>query len=224
MKNRRLFLFFFLALTFSACSEPGSESTPPDKPISEDADTMVPPADSAKGMDNVIGYRAVQHSTEYEDLLPLPPEVKRENQLYPVYLPDYTDVDFSPERYSYRYLIRDEGPATVEGMEGIEERPPLFDESCTLSGEPVNCSNAKLRAYLNKEGGASEEGELVFGFITLDEKGALERIDRIELADGAVCADCRARARVVLNRMPDWTPARIEGTAVKSQVVVPLYL
>jgi len=218
-----IFLPFLPLVFLAACGSPGEDMKQADRNLSEDADTISPAADEAKGADNTPGYRTVQISTDYERMIPLPEEVIKAQQRYPVYLPNYTSVDLSPGRYSYRYLLPQEEEAIAD-LEGVEQQPPLFKASCLVGSEPLACSNRKLNAYLAEEAATDEEGHLTYAYLTLDEQGALERIDKIELAEGVICESCPRLARQMLRQMPDWVPAQLNGIKVKSQVVVPMHI
>lgn len=211
------------ALLTAACGAPNEDASQVTQDMAEQGDTVSPPADETKGMDNTIGYGTVQHSTDYEKMVPLPAEAIEAEQRYPVYLPDRSGLDLSPERYHYRFLV----PETEEEVAGLDERegqPPLFDEACQRASNPLNCSNERLRSFLREQAAADGQGELVYAYITIDEQGKMERVDQLEMGTGEVCANCTKAAREVLHKMPSWVPARLDGIPVKSQAVLPIYV
>lgn len=218
-----IFLPILAIVLVSACGSPGEDMKQADRNIAEAADTISPAADEAKGADNVTGYHTVQISTDYDKMVPLPEEMIKARQRHPVYLPGYESVDFTPGRYSYRYLLP-EGEETITDLQGVDQQPPLFDESCLIGAEPLDCSNQKLNAYLAEQRSTAEEGNLTYAYLTLDERGTLERIDKVEVAKGIICERCPQAARKLLRRMPDWEPARLNGAKVKSQIVLPMYI
>jgi hypothetical protein len=216
-------LLLLLAFFIASCGSPNEDASQVTQDLTESGDTISPPADEAKGMDNTVGYKTVQMSTDYDKMLPLPPEVIEETQRYPVYLPDHTSLDLSPERYYYRFLLPDTGEK-VGAVVNREEQPPLFEEACLSAPHPLDCSNERLRNYLKEKAAPDHEGELVYAYITIDEKGQLERVDQLKLGEGETCANCTKIAETIVQRMPDWVPARLDGIPVKSQAVIPIYI
>jgi len=212
-----------IAMLSAACGTPNEDASQVTQDMAERGDTLSPAADETKGMDNTIGYGTVQHSTDYEKMIPLPAEAIEAEQRYPVYLPDRSGLDLSPERYHYRFLIP-ETEEEVAGLEEREEQPPLFDKACLRASNPLNCSNERLRNFLQEQAAADGQGELVYAYITIDEQGQIERVDQLELGTGESCTDCTKTARELLHQMPDWVPARLDGIPVKSQAVLPIYV
>lgn len=210
------------ALLTAACGAPNEDASQVTQDMAEQGDTISPPADETKGMDNTIGYGTVQHSTDYEKMVPLPAEAIEAEQRYPVYLPDRSGLDLSPERYHYRFLVP-EAEEEVAGLDMREEQPPLFDEVCQRAANPLNCSNERLRNFLREQAAADSQSKLVYAYITINEQGQMERVDQLKVGTGEVCANCTKIAREVLHKMPKWVPARLDGIPVKSQVVLPIY-
>lgn len=216
-------LFASVILLAISCGTPNDDASQVTKEIAERGDTISPAADETKGMDNTIGYGTVQMSTDYDKMIPFPEEMIKAQQRYPVYLPDRSSLDLSPERYHYRYLLPETGEQ-ITSLENSEQQPPLFAASCNKAPNPLNCSNERLRSYLQEHASTDSEGELVYAYITIDEKGNIERIDQLELMEGELCADCTETAREIVHKMPRWEPARLSGTPVKSQAVIPIFV
>ncbi len=219
-KPTSVFVYFFLAFFVAACGYEANEGAT-DNAVAEAADTISPAADEADGMDNVEGYHTVQMSTTYVDYMPFPPAVTEGGRTTAVYNPGEAVFDFAPDRYVFRYLI----PKSDDGRELLNRnprKPPLFDLSCRQAAIPIECSNAKYLNYLEAEGGDLSEGEVVHAYITLNEKGELERIDQIVPANEAACEGCRTKAQRIVQGMPKWAPAYYNGEAVKSQIILPV--
>ena len=222
----RPLIFFLTTIIISlvtACGNPNENASQVTQDMAEEGDTISPPADETKGMDNTIGYGTVQHSTDYEKMIPLPAEAMEAEQRYPVYLPDRSGLDLSPERYHYRFLVPESEEETA-GLDEREQQPPLFDKACQRFAHPLDCSNERLRNFLQEQPATDDQGELVYAYITIDEQGGMERIDQLKLETGERCKDCTEATREVLHKMPSWVPAQLDGIPVKSQVVLSVYV
>lgn len=213
-------LLFVFTIALFGCGYEANEGAT-NQTVAEAADTIVPAADETDGADNVKGYHTVQMSTDYEDLMPMPPAVIQGDNTLAAYYPGEAVFDFSPNRYVFRYLI----PNTEASRKAVEKKmqqPPLFKASCAGAEVPLDCSNAAYLAY-NKSKDTPLD-RLVYAYITLAEDGKLERVDHIQVPNESPCQQCEAKARGYLTDLPQWSPGQVNGSAVKTQLILPVKL
>lgn len=184
-------------------------------------DTIPPPADEADGVDNRPGYHTTQMSTEVDKDIPIPDGNLNIPPKGMAFMPERSEIDFSPNRYTYRYLI-EEMEEEEEVSPVKKERPPLFTSACISSERVLECSNEALLGYLRQLPAASEEGRLLYAVVTLGPDGQPENIERIQCTGTLPCIAYQNKAWNALLDMPSWEPAMYEGRAVKSQVVIPI--
>lgn len=212
-------------ILFSCRNNKRNASMDTEGPVTNVLDTIPPPADEANGMDNRPGYHTTRLSTDLEKQVPIPDGNLDIAPPGMAFKPDNSSVDFSPNRYTYRYLVSESGqeidPSPVQ-----RERPPLFSSSCLGGGteDVLSCSNAKLLAYLRQLPDISEEGRLLYAVVILGPSGKVEKVEQVQCAGNLPCAAYKGQARRVLLEMPAWEPAVFEGRKVSAQVAIPLRL
>ncbi|MCO6476638.1 MAG: hypothetical protein J5I94_08445 [Phaeodactylibacter sp.] len=219
---RTLLLFVLATFLLFSCANNGKDaSLDTEGPVTNVLDTIPPPADEADGMDNRPGYHTTQMSTEVDKDIPIPDGNLNIPPQGMIFMPERSEIDYSPNRYTFRYLLEEiEGEVAESPVK--KERPPLFSSACIGSERVLECSNEALLGYLRRLPAASEEGRLLYAVVTLGSDGQPENIERIQCTGTFPCIAYQNQAWAALLNMPAWEPAMYEGRAVKSQVVIPI--
>ncbi|MEM9921700.1 MAG: energy transducer TonB [Bacteroidota bacterium] len=136
---------------------------------------------------------------------------------------------FYPDRYAYVLLwdVADKAnPDEIYG-EGKLDRPPLFGENCTASKSFEACTDQALQKYFSenieypmtaRRNGNDGLEHLIF---VVNEMGQIEGNIKVLSKEGS-CSSCAKAAVDAIANMPLWTPARRNGLAVKSKVILPI--
>ena len=111
------------------------------------------------------------------------------------------------------------------------DRPPVFNGTCLTMEDQFECSNRKLREYVNnhyfdypdKAQNRKQEGVEYVTF-TLNENGKFDGNLRVVSKDAAnPCMGCANAAADIVASMEDmWFPAIKDGETVKTELTIPV--
>lgn len=112
------------------------------------------------------------------------------------------------------------GPASLDQM-------PLFSSDCIEKKDKVACSNEALQTYLKenlnypKQAIRKNHDGLEKLFLVIDENGKIEGSIKV-ISKDKPCASCAQAAVDAVANMPAWVPAKKDGKAVKSKIILPV--